>query len=136
MRRRTAVLLATLLLLASLFVGVLVGPVGISAGDIFWTLVAHVPLLHVRTSVPQVDRAIVWQLRTPRVVLAALVGAMLAGGGASYQGVFRNPLADPYLLGVAAGAGLGATIVITSGGGSGLLPVAAFLGAVVAVVMT
>ncbi len=48
----------------------------------------------------------------PRVMLAALVGAMLAVAGATYQGVFRNPLADPYLLGVAAGAGLGATIAI------------------------
>ena len=45
----------------------------------------------------------------PRVVLGGLVGAMLSLAGASYQGVFRNPLVDPYLLGVAAGAGLGAT---------------------------
>ncbi len=56
-----------------------------------------------------------WQIRAPRVVLGGLVGAMLAGGGAAYQGVFRNPLADPYLLGVAAGAGLGATLVIVKG---------------------
>ena len=49
----------------------------------------------------------------PRVVLAGVVGAMLSLAGASYQGVFRNPLVDPYLLGAAAGAGLGATIVFT-----------------------
>ena len=55
-------------------------------------------------------------------MLGALVGSMLAGGGAAYQGVFRNPLADPYLLGVAAGAGLGATAVIISGGSPALLP--------------
>ena len=60
--------------------------------------------------VTSVDVTIVWQVRLPRVVLGALVGAMLAGGGAAYQGVFRNPLADPYLLGIAAGGGLGATI--------------------------
>ena len=59
---------------------------------------------------------IVWQVRLPRVVLGALVGAMLAGSGAAYQGVFRNPLADPYLLGVAAGGGLGATLIIVTGG--------------------
>ena len=53
----------------------------------------------------------------PRVVLGGLVGAMLSIAGASYQGVFRNPLVDPYLLGVAAGAGLGATIVFTVGRG-------------------
>ena len=55
-----------------------------------------------------------WELRFPRVVLGGLVGGMLALAGASYQGVFRNPLADPYLLGVAAGAGLGATLVIAT----------------------
>jgi iron complex transport system permease protein len=71
------------------------------------------------------------------VILGGLVGAMLAGGGAAYQGVFRNPLADPYLLGVAAGAGLGATIVIVAGTGeSQLLPFAAFAGAVGAVILT
>ena len=79
------------------------------------------------------DQAIVWQLRAPRVVLAALVGGMLAIAGSAYQGVFRNPLADPYLLGVAAGAGLGATVAIAyaSVGGTGeLLPLAAFAGAI------
>ena len=61
---------------------------------------------------------------------------MLAGGGAAYQGIFRNPLADPYLLGVAAGAGLGATIVVVSGGSLALTPPAAFAGAVLAVALT
>ena len=58
---------------------------------------------------------IVWQIRLPRVLLAALVGASLALSGAAYQGVFRNPLADPYLLGVASGAGLGATLALVFG---------------------
>ena len=63
---------------------------------------------------------------------------MLAGSGAAYQGVFRNPLADPYLLGIAAGAGLGATLAIVSGLGDGIglvdpVPLAAFVGALVAV---
>jgi iron complex transport system permease protein len=84
----------------------------------------------------------VWNIRAPRVVLAALVGSTLSLAGASYQGVFRNPLVDPYLLGVAAGAGLGATIVITvnrSGSSSWIidpLPLAAFLGGLVAVLVT
>src|SRR5262249_57072804 len=77
-------------------------------------------------------RAILWQLRLPRVVLGCLVGAMLSAAGATYQGVFRNPLADPYLLGVAAGAGLGATLAIAYGSGTALsgdlLPLAAFVG--------
>ncbi|NEK59959.1 iron ABC transporter permease [Geodermatophilus sabuli] len=82
--------------------------------------------------------AVLLQLRLPRVVLAALVGAGLAIAGAAYQGVFRNPLADPYLLGAAAGAGLGATLVIayapgTSLGPVGVVPLAAFAGALVGV---
>src|SRR4029450_8648674 len=56
------------------------------------------------------DEAILWDIRMPRVVLGALVGAMLAVAGATYQGVFRNPLADPYLLGVAAGGGPGGAL--------------------------
>ncbi len=85
---------------------------------------------------------IVWNIRLPRVVLAALVGAMLATAGASYQGVFRNPLVDPYLLGVAAGAGLGATIVFAWGRAASTgwlvdpLPLAAFVMALLAVALT
>lgn len=60
---------------------------------------------------------IIWQIRLPRVLLAALVGGSLALSGATYQGVFRNPLADPYLLGVASGAGLGATLALVFGAG-------------------
>jgi iron complex transport system permease protein len=74
------------------------------------------------------------------VVLGLAVGALLAGSGAAYQGVFRNPLADPYLLGVAAGAGLGATLAIVTGtarlGAGFALPAAAFAGAVLAVLAT
>lgn len=80
------------------------------------------------------EAAIVWELRMPRIVLGALVGAALAGAGAAFQGVFRNPLADPYLLGAAAGAGMAATIVVVlapsvTGWIVGPLPLAAFVGA-------
>jgi iron complex transport system permease protein len=61
---------------------------------------------------------------------------MLAGGGAAYQGVFRNPLADPYLLGIAAGAGLAATVAVVAGAAPGVLPPAAFIGGVCAVAVT
>jgi iron complex transport system permease protein len=91
---------------------------------------------HPAIAVPALNAAIVWQIRLPRVVLGVLVGSMLAGGGASYQGIFRNPLADPYLLGVAAGAGLGATIVVVTGSSQALLPPAAFAGGAVAVALT
>jgi iron complex transport system permease protein len=124
-------------LIAVALVAICIGPVNIPPSQVLGTLLAHVPFVHFHTSAPAVDQAIVWQLRLPRVVLAALVGAMLASGGAAYQGIFRNPLADPYLLGVAAGAGLGATIEIVYGGdSSALLPVFAFVGGSLAVVAT
>ena len=84
------------------------------------------------------DRTLLLDLRLPRALLAALVGAALATSGAVYQTVFRNPLADPYLLGAAAGAGLGATIALTSAGADlrSLLPVFAFFGAVSAVLVS
>jgi iron complex transport system permease protein len=134
---RVPILVSTGVLIIALLMGVALGPVNIPLGDVFGSLLTRVPLLHFHTQASRLDQAIVWQLRMPRVVLAGLVGSMLAAGGASYQGVFRNPLADPYLLGVAAGAGLGATVVIVSGGNtSEALPIAAFAGGALAVILT
>jgi iron complex transport system permease protein len=134
---RLPYVLSVALLVGSLLLAIAVGPVGIGLDEVIGTLLAHVPFLDYHSSASPVDQAIVWQVRLPRAVLAALVGAMLAAGGTSYQGVLRNSLADPYLLGVAAGAGLGATIaIIAGGGGSLLLPGAAFAGAVLAVALT
>ena len=65
------------------------------------------------TSDNETFRTILWNIRLPRTVLIALVGAALAGSGAAYQGLFRNPLADPYLIGVASGAGLGAILAMS-----------------------
>lgn len=127
---------AAAFLVVALLVGLGVGAIGIAPWAIAESALAHVPFLHVHEPLTRVEDAIVWQLRAPRVVLAALVGSMLAVAGASYQGVFRNPLVDPYLLGVAGGAGLGATLVIAYGGGSSqLVPPAAFLGAAAAVAL-
>jgi iron complex transport system permease protein len=122
---------AGLFLLLSLVVGLAVGPAPIGLWPVVESALApfgvHQPL-----SPP--EHAIVWELRAPRVVLAALVGGMLAIAGSAYQGVFRNPLADPYLLGVAAGAGLGATVAIGYiSASAGVVPVAAFVGAAFAV---
>ncbi len=112
---------AVVLLAAAVVLGAMVGPAGgISAAN--WD--------------------IIWNIRLPRVVLAGVVGAMLSLAGAGYQGVFRNPLVDPYLLGAAAGAGLGATLVFaygrtaTSGWPVDPLPLAAFVGALAAVLVT
>jgi iron complex transport system permease protein len=130
---------AVAFMLVAAAIGLLVGPVDIGAGAIFGSALSHVPLLGVHSHLSATDSAIVWQLRAPPVVLALLVGGMLALAGGSYQGVFRNPLVDPYLLGVAAGAGLGATIAIAYVGGASssdyILPIAAFIGAAGAVAM-
>ena len=121
-------------LVGALLVGLAVGPLAIGLSSIAESALSHLPLVHVHSPLSAIDEAILWQVRAPRVVLAALVGGMLAIAGSAYQGVFRNPLADPYLLGVAAGAGLGATLAIAyaaAGSGAGeLLPLAAFAGAI------
>jgi iron complex transport system permease protein len=129
----------TAFFLAAVVTGALVGPVSISGTGIFREALSHVPFVGVTSPLSGFEEAIVTEIRLPRVVLGALVGAMLSGAGAAYQGVFRNPLADPFLLGVAAGAGLGATLAVAYGSGDvagiDVLPLAAFAGAGVAVVL-
>jgi iron complex transport system permease protein len=131
---------AVAFLLASLAIGVLAGPVDLGVGAVLESAGARLHLPGVTSSLTPTEEAILWEIRVPRVVLAALVGAMLALAGATYQGVFRNPLADPYLLGVAAGAGLGATVAIAylpeGLRGQRAIPAAAFVGGVVAVLLT
>jgi cobalamin transport system permease protein len=129
---------AAVFLAAALLTGALVGPVHIGLGAVLESVGARLPFVHVHSPLSPAEESILWDIRLPRVVLGALVGAMLSVAGASYQGVFRNPLADPYLLGVAAGAGLGATIaVVYLPNGfdyQTILPPAAFAGGAVAVV--
>ena len=81
------------------------------------------------------DVLVVQQLRLPRVVLAALLGAGLGISGAALQGVLRNPLAEPYLLGVSGGAAVGAVLAFSAGAAFALIPVAAFAGAAIAVTL-
>jgi iron complex transport system permease protein len=121
--------------------GLALGPVRLNPFGVLVQLVDIVPGVHLHSGLSDREAAIVTQLRLPRVVLGLLVGAMLAMAGGCYQGIFRNPLADPYLLGVAAGAGLGATIAIafstgTQSGTSPAIPPAAFVGALGAVALT
>jgi iron complex transport system permease protein len=118
--------------------GSTLGPAGLGVGPVLGEMASTLLFLDGVSGLTETEQAILWQIRVPRVVLGGLVGAMLSVAGASYQGVFRNPLADPYLLGVAAGAGLGATLAIAylPDSGAGYLPVAAFAGAVAAVGIT
>ena len=129
-------------LLVAVLGGVMIGPAGPQWWRVPLELLNRLPFVSIHSGMSATDWSIIWQIRAPRVVLAALVGSTLSVSGASYQGVFRNPLVDPYLLGVAAGAGLGATIVITvnRSGSSGWiidpLPLAAFFGGLLAVLAT
>jgi len=133
---------AVVALACSLLLGLMIGPAGPTWWRVPLELVNRLPFLSVDSGLTPTDWSIVWQIRAPRVVLAAIVGSTLSIAGASYHGVFRNPLVDPYLLGVAAGAGLGATIVITinrSGTSSWIidpLPMIAFGGGLIAVFVT
>jgi iron complex transport system permease protein len=96
-------------------------------------------LLSGSADVPPVVRAVFWEIRVPRVLLAALIGGSLALAGAGVQGLFRNPLADPALIGVSAGAALGAVVCFFFGWqgllGGWLLPLAAFAGGLLAVLI-
>jgi iron complex transport system permease protein len=129
--RVLAVLVAVLL--ASFLLAVAVGTVWISP----WTSVRVIAWKLGFTSRPggvsASTEVILLQLRLPRVVLAAVVGAALAGSGAVFQGLFRNPLADPAIIGVSSGAALGAIAVIVFAGSGALsafgVPLAAFAGA-------
>ncbi|MBP2477319.1 iron complex transport system permease protein [Crossiella equi] len=138
--RLTQLLGALLLLLVAMTAAVLLGAIDLGAtrvlAEVFAQLSGGVSPLSER------EAAVLWELRVPRVVLGCLVGAALASSGAAFQGVFRNPLADPYLLGAAAGAGLGATLAVftvPAFAGAGItapVPVAAFAGAVLGVGLT
>jgi iron complex transport system permease protein len=123
------------------------GSVPIPFATTFQVLLSQLPFVDITPASPEIFGAplsleiletIVLDIRLPRIFLAGLVGAALAVAGATYQGLFRNPLADPYLLGVSAGAGLGATIAMLipftlSWMSAGAVPLFAFIGAVGAV---
>ena len=133
---------AALVLAVAVLVGASIGPAGPPWWRVPLALIDHLPLISFDSGVSQSEWNILWKIRMPRVILGGLVGGMLSIAGASYQGVFRNPLVDPYLLGVAAGAGLGATIALTTGRGVTAawpvdpVPTAAFVMALVTVGIT
>lgn len=137
--RRVAVvtILTVIGLVIALVCGLVVGPTSIPTSRVLGDVLSHIGLGH--STLSGLQSTIIWQLRAPRLVLGLLAGSMLAVAGGTYQGVFRNPLADPYLLGVAAGAGLGATFAIVGSRGVATpswTPLLAFLGAMVAVACT
>jgi ABC-type Fe3+-siderophore transport system permease subunit len=143
-RRRSALVLggALLALACAMLTGIWIGAFPLPPGAVVLTLLNRAGTVlgggHLSGGLDTTGEAVLLQLRLPRVLLAVLVGAGLSVSGAAFQGVFRNPLADPYLLGAAAGAGLGATLVIAYSpvqeiGPFGIVPLAAFAGALVGV---
>ena len=138
--------LAGLLIVVIVFATTL-GSVPIPFTSTFQVLLSRLPFVDITPLSPEIFGAplslgimetIILDIRLPRIILAGLVGAALAVAGATYQGLFRNPLADPYLLGVASGAGLGATVATLTpfalaGMAFGAVPLFAFIGAIGAV---
>lgn len=117
-----------------------IGSVSVPVGTTFSILADKLPLVNINQTWSNATATIVLDIRLPRIILAGLVGAALAIAGATYQGLFRNPLADPYLIGVAQGASLGAVIGFLLPAawnltGMGVIPVFAFTGAIAATVV-
>ncbi|MEP7289438.1 MAG: iron ABC transporter permease [Chloroflexota bacterium] len=130
-RRRNVCAVLGVLLLGSIILSAANGPANIAYGDVV-RLLLHGVGLPVGLDLPQSSYVIVTTIRLPRILIGAVVGAALACSGATMQGVFRNPLADPGLLGVTAGGGFGAVLVIVTGLATlnlWVLPAAAFAGA-------
>jgi iron complex transport system permease protein len=128
------------LLLAVMVFATSIGSVEIPFTTTSSILVSKLPFVNITPNWESAIETIVLDIRLPRVILAALVGAALALAGATYQGLFRNPLADPYLIGVAQGAALGAVIgflmpVSVVGAGIGIVPMLAFIGALLSVLV-
>ncbi len=141
LRRQWALFGAALLLLAAIVVlSVAIGSVYIPPGTTLRIALAQLPFVRITADWPDTYATIVLQIRLPRVALVGLTGAALACSGTAYQGLFRNPLADPYLIGVASGAGLGAVGAMLLRAalpvlGVWLVPVGAFAGALATVAL-
>ena len=140
MLRKRPFLLNLILLLIAFIFSIALGAVFIRPETILRILAAQIPGINITPDWPNSFSAIILAIRLPRTILVALTGAALASSGAAYQGLFRNPLADPYLIGVASGAGLGAVFSMSLHWpnnmlGFYLVPIGAFIGAILTVVL-
>lgn len=126
---------AAAFLVAAILVSALVGAADLNPLDTITALADRLPFVHLPSGLSPLDRAVLFQIRLPRIVLGAMVGGLLSVAGAGYQGVFRNPLVDSGMLGASSGAGLGATLAIVYLGGAGpaAVPIAAFAGSLAGV---
>lgn len=131
-------IISSAILLISLGINVSLGTVQIPLKAVYQVVIESLFGVGNTVDIPSYYETIVWQLRVPHALLICLTGAALAGSGATFQGLFRNPLADPYLIGIASGAGLGAIIAINFNvldvfSGYYLVPISGFAGAILTV---
>ena len=126
---KSSFLFSFVLLLLAILLSLAIGSVFISSAELWKVIVGNGS---------EIATSILWKIRLPRTILIALTGAALGGSGATYQGLFRNPLADPFLIGVASGAGLGAVIAMSmhwpySLWGLMAIPLSAFIAALLTI---
>jgi iron complex transport system permease protein len=138
--RARSLAISVVVLLLAIVLATAIGAISLPPGRIALALLDRLPFVSAHSGLTSLQDTVVWRIRLPRVMFAVLVGGLLAMAGAGYQGAFRNPLADPHLLGASQGAGLGATLAIVgrSSFHLGLLdpvPAAAFVGGILAVAL-
>lgn len=133
--------LLVFILIVSMTFAVMVGSVSVTPLYVWKVILSKLPFIHnfIESDWSRSQEIIIWQIRVPRVILAAIVGAGLAIAGVAIQALVRNSIADPYILGISSGALVGATSVIILGAFSFLgmyaLSVSAFLGSLFAIVL-
>ncbi len=137
---RTKIVVLFFLLLFAIFFSTTIGPSDISIRQVIFVVASNIPGLDSVFSIDDLrpsQETIIMQIRLPRVFLAALVGMGLAASGTTFQGLLKNPMADPYIIGISSGAALGAALAIVTGismaVGYFTVPLVAFIGAVISI---
>lgn len=140
-RNKINILIMFILLILSIVVFVNIGTANVSIRDTFKIILSNIPIVKNHINISSINKSyinIIWKIRLPRVLLAVLVGSSLSVAGAAFQGMFKNPMADPFVIGISSGAALGATIGIVMGANISILglpsiSIFAFIGALLSV---
>jgi len=134
-KRALAYAAVAIFLIATALVSALVGAANLNPLATAAAMLDKIPFVRLPSGLSPLDKAVLFQIRLPRIVLGILAGGLLSVAGAGYQGVFRNPLVDSGMLGSSAGAGLGATVAVVYFGriGPSAVPAAAFAGSLAGV---